>query len=423
MRKLDLLRMTGKNISRTRVFFTANIIAIGVGIILVVIMLSVSTAIKNYSRDLIREETSALAIEISVNPLSFGTLPLTQENLAILSNHTKISRIVPLVQGVFLDLSHQGNSKTTISLWSTIGADDPELVRLQWVAGDINTLPKKQPNYIVVPEQIVQELGVLPTANLLHSPVTLTLVRRKDGEEQKTELQLFVTAIARKTRFFRCYAPLPVLEQIKNWQNWKLDHIYILGTSTTPPPALPLRIIEPMVYESALVYLHKLEDVASMRDLLEKKGYRTASLLDAIKRYGEIASIITIILGIIGSVSLLTGSVSIFNATYASVLRRFKEIGIFKTYGATPAVILSIILSEIALTALTAGTIGYLLGKMICHVIQNTLLLNSKFNLLQTSIGLFVFVELLALGICILAGLWPALKAAKLNPIEAIRYE
>lgn len=415
--------MTGKNISRTRVFFTANIIAIGVGIILVVIMLSVSAAIQGYTRDLLRTETSALAIEISVNPLSFGTPPLTRENLAILSRYTHVTRVVPLIQGVFAELSYQGGSKTTISLWSTIGTDDPELVRQQWLHGKIQDIKKYGDNYIVVPEPIVQELGISPTANLLDKPVTLTVIRRKEGREQSDQLQLFVAAVARETRFFRCYAPLTVLEKIKKWQNWKIDRIYIPGTPDNPPPEQSTGELTPVVFESALVYVHQLEEVTRVRELLEKKGYRTASILDAVKRYEEIAAIIAIILGIIGTISLLTGSVSIFNATYASVLRRYKEIGIFKTYGATPAMILSIILTEIAATALTAGTVGYLLGKSICQLIQDTLLANSKFNLMQTSIGLFLFVELLALGVCILAGLWPALKGAKLNPIEAIRHE
>lgn len=423
MRKLDLIQTTGKNIARTHVFFTANIISIGVGIILVVIMLSVSAAIKNYSRDLLREETSALAIEIAVNPLSFGTPPLTRENLEIISRHANVSLVVPLVQGVFAELSHQDSSKTTISLWSTVGKGDPELARLQWLHGNIRDLDRYQNNYIVVPEQIVLELGISPASHLLDKPVTLSVIRRKQGEEQTGTLQLPVIAVARQTRFFRCYAPLPVLEKIKKWQNWKIDQIYIPGTPTGPPPGKIPTEPQPMVFESALVYVHKLEDVAPMRDILENKGYRTTSILDAVKRYEEIASIITIILGIIGSISLLTGSVSIFNATYASVLRRFKEIGIFKTYGATRSMILSIILTEIAITALTAGTIGYFIGKIICKLIQDTLLVNSKFNLLQTSFGLFLFVELLALIVCILAGLWPALKGARLNPIEAIRHE
>jgi ABC-type lipoprotein release transport system permease subunit len=409
--------MTGKNISRTRPFFIANIIAISVGILLVVVMLSLSTAIDSYSRDLIREETSALAIEISINPLSFRTPPLTTENLKNIENHGTVSTVVPLVQGIFAELSHKDGSKTTISLWSTTGKTDPELTRLQWRHGSVDTLKQQQNNYIVVPGKIVEELGVYPASNLLGKRITLTVNRRKEGREEAIPLQLTVIAIVKKTRFFRCYAPLPLLMEIKAWQEWKTHSI------NSPQASGDNSYHGKRTVESALVYVKKLEHVTPFREILEKKGYSTASILDTVKRYEEISSTITIVLGTIGLIALLAGSLSIFNATYASILRRIKEIGIYKTYGATRSMILSLILAEIAITALAAGAIGYLLGRVVCKVIQDVFLVNSRLDLLQTSFGLFLLAEGLAIVVCILAGLGPALKGARLNPIEAIRHE
>lgn len=409
--------MTGKNISRTRPFFIANIIAVSVGILLVVVMLSLSTAIDSYSRDLIREETSALAIEISINPLSFGAPPLTTENLKNIENYGTVSTVVPLVQGIFAELSHKDGSKTTISLWSTTGNIDPELTRLQWRHGGIDAIKQQPSNYIVVPGKIVEELGVYPASNLLGKQVTLTVNRRKEGREGTIPLQLTVVAIAKETRFFRCYVPLQLLKEVKKWQEWKIDFI-------NPPEASDGNSFDDKtVFESALVYVKKLEDVTPIREILEKKGYRTASLLDTVKRYEEISSTITIVLGTIGLIALLAGSLSIFNATYASILRRIREIGIYKTYGATRSMILSLILTEISITALAAGAIGYLSGRVVCKVIQDVFLVNSRLNLLQTSFGLFLLAEGLAIFVCILAGLGPALKGARLNPIEAIRHE
>jgi ABC-type lipoprotein release transport system permease subunit len=415
--------MTFKNIARTRVFFTSNIIAISVGIILVVIMLSVSSAIKNYARELVREETSALAIEISVSSQSFGTPPLTRKNLDKLSKHQAISRAIPLIQGVFADLSHQGGNKTTISLWSTIGETDPELTRLQWQHGNNHEITKYNDNYIVIPQRTAEEMGVSRPSELVSKPITLTVIRRKGGREEYESIHLYVAAIARKTRFYRCYAPLSVLEKIRKWQQRKLDQIHIPGTTTLPPSTTETPQTKPMIYESALVYVNTMEDVAPLRRELEKQGYRTVSILDTVKRYEEIAGVLAIILGFIGTISLLTGSVSIFNATYASVFRRIKEIGIFKTYGATKWNILSLILAEISVTALLAGLIGYALGIMFCKIVQDAFLAGTKLDLMQTGWGLFLFVELLALMVCMGAGYWPARKGAKINPIEAIRHE
>lgn len=421
VKKSDLFRMVVKNISQTRPFFFANIIAIGVGILLVVVMLSVSTAVKNYSRELIREETSALAIEVAVEQYSFDTPPLTGTILKILENIEHVTRAVPLVQGIFAEISYQKGTKAHISLWSTIGETDPELTRLKWKYGDLHSIGAGTTEYLVVSEDTLHDLEIPSSTNVRGQPITLTVTRFKDTRKEHLHINLKIAAVAKRTRFHRCYAPLSLLSRVLKWQNWEIDTIKSINQTSGNNQSNEED--EQMVFESALVYVKKIENVAPVRKVLEEKGYQTASLLDTIKQYEEIAFIITIILGIIGFIALFTGSVSIFNATYASVLRRIKEIGIYKTYGATGPTIFSLILGEIAITALVAGTFGYLLGKFFCKVIQDIFLINTPLDLTQTSFGLFLFVEVLALAICILAGIKPALKGARLNPIEAIRHE
>ena len=420
MKKTDIIRMVWVSISQNRPFFIANIIAISVGILLVVVMLSVSLGVSQYAENLLKDETAALAVEISVNPLPYQTPPsLTMENLKEFHRNPNITSVVPLVQGIFAELSYGDNNKTTVSLWSTIGAEDPELKRLEWVQGNLQNVGQTQLHYIIIPEQIAQEMGIYPASKLLGKLINLNVTRVKENLRQPHIIPLTVTAIAKKTRFYRCYIPLPMIKEIWEWQNWKIPNLEISDGKLHEKAAA-----DNIPFDSALIYVKSIDKVDEVRKLFKDKGYQTSSILDTIRRYREISFTVTLVLGIIGLISLFTGSVSIFNATYASVLRRIKEIGIYKTYGAAQPTILALLLTETSITGALAGIIGYIGGGSVCKLVESLFLgENSNLDITQTAKWLFLMAVALAVVVCILASIGPALKAARLNPVEAIRHE
>jgi putative ABC transport system permease protein len=106
------------------------------------------------------------------------------------------------------------------------------------------------------------------------------------------------------------------------------------------------------------------------------------------------------------------------NMMLTSVTERTREIGLRKAVGAKNKEILSQILTESVLLTFLGGVIGILLGWLISLGI-------SKFAQISTQVSLFSII--LAFSVCagigIFFGYWPAKKAARLNPIEALRYE
>lgn len=130
----------------------------------------------------------------------------------------------------------------------------------------------------------------------------------------------------------------------------------------------------------------------------------------------SIVSFITYALGGIAGISLLVGGIGISNIMLVSVTERTREIGLRKALGATPADILSQFLIESTILSLIGGGIGVLLGTLGSQAIS---------QFLSTTVTLWSV--LLAFGfsaaIGIIFGSIPAYRAAKLNPIEALRYE
>lgn len=125
---------------------------------------------------------------------------------------------------------------------------------------------------------------------------------------------------------------------------------------------------------------------------------------------------ITIALGGIAAISLLVGGIGIMNIMLVSVTERTREIGLRKAVGATPRDILLQFLIEAIFLSLTGGAIGILLGT------AGSLALRS---FVQTSVTLWsvVLASGFSAAIGIIFGVAPAIRASRLDPIEALRYE
>ncbi|MFH0835592.1 MAG: FtsX-like permease family protein, partial [Candidatus Micrarchaeota archaeon] len=131
-----------------------------------------------------------------------------------------------------------------------------------------------------------------------------------------------------------------------------------------------------------------------------------------------------VILGI-AAISLLVGGIGIMNTMYTSVLERTKEIGIMKAIGARNGDILTIFLIESASLGLFGGIIGVLLGAGLSKIaevmaIQAT---GSTYFVAAISTDLVVGALLFSTIIGSIAGLLPARQAAKMKPVDALRYE
>ncbi|MCL2332551.1 MAG: ABC transporter permease [Actinomycetia bacterium] len=132
----------------------------------------------------------------------------------------------------------------------------------------------------------------------------------------------------------------------------------------------------------------------------------------------SITGILTTLLAAIASISLVVGGIGIMNMMLTSVTERTREIGLRKAIGATPGnITLQFLVEAIVLTSL-GGVIGVLLGWLISVIVNATGTLTTKVT--ATAV-------LLGVGVCMLIGIvfgfYPAHRAAKLDPIDALRYQ
>jgi putative ABC transport system permease protein len=139
---------------------------------------------------------------------------------------------------------------------------------------------------------------------------------------------------------------------------------------------------------------------------------------DFLNTLGETTQVFSLLLAGIAAVSLLVGGIGIMNIMLVSVTERTREIGIRKALGASRKTILLQFLIEAVVLCILGGLVGILIGGGGATVLSRSFNWNVDVSLVSVALA-FAF----SAGVGILFGVWPARRAAALDPIQALRYE
>lgn len=178
------------------------------------------------------------------------------------------------------------------------------------------------------------------------------------------------------------------------------------------------------VVENARLILREQHGIYNPEGDLAKDDFKVMSQVDAANMLTQVTGALTAFLSSIAAIALIVGGIGIMNIMLVSVTERTKEIGLRKAVGARNKDIMNQFLIESITLTLLGGTIGFLGGTSFSFVASVVI---SK--LLKTNWGFAIPVSavVLAFGVAAIVGLvfgiYPAKKAAKLNPIEALRHE
>jgi putative ABC transport system permease protein len=151
----------------------------------------------------------------------------------------------------------------------------------------------------------------------------------------------------------------------------------------------------------------------------DEDDFTIVTQADLISAFGEVTGVLTIFLGAIAGISLLVGGIGIMNIMLVSVTERTREVGLRKAIGAKRRDILWQFLIEATTLSLLGGALGILLGAMGARLIAG---FQPDLPVAVTPDSVFLATGVSA-AIGLFFGMYPAMRAAALNPIDALRYE
>jgi putative ABC transport system permease protein len=225
-------------------------------------------------------------------------------------------------------------------------------------------------------------------------------------------------------------------EPYGGWRNFARGRVFIPNAVAEKLNVLQMSSLRDAVaangapsYQSLLVRVKKPGDAQAVQDAINKMGFTTWSALDATKGLQRFFVVLDLFLGIFGSLAVAVASLGIINTLVMAILERRREIGIMKAIGASDGDVKSLFFAEAAVMGMAGGAFGVALGWLIGRAINfgtNIYLTRRDLpaeNLWIVPWWLVVSAILFAVLVSLVSGLYPAARAAKLDPVQALRYE
>jgi len=263
-----------------------------------------------------------------------------------------------------------------------------------------------------------QELPTSP--DLLGQTLKLILIKYdQDGNEIRKSVPLRIVGILQESKGEADYSVYISLDDVTSFNEWMMGRRINRNRDG---------------YNQLVVNVENVDQVLEVSDQITQQGYQAYTPQSYVQGINSFFLILQVIFGGVGAIALLVAAIGIANTMAMAILERTREIGLMKAVGATNRDVLSIFLGEASGIGFIGGLGGVLLGWSAGQVI-NVLALSylagqsaqqggpPPSTAVYTPLWLPAFALIFATLIGLLSGLYPALRAATMVPVTALKYE
>lgn len=442
MKPLDLIRLVINNLNRRKARVGLTAIGVVIGTAAVVILVSLAIGLQMNATEQLYGigDLSQIYVYPNYGGEYFSSGPVmgggggggTPQDIKRLTNSAlKDLRAIPNVQAVipreYLNANMMLKYKRLVGYSGIYGigtnnlADlglkakqgTTELTRSTVVIGSMVAQNFSDPNW-----KPGQELPVPP--ELFDQQLQITLLKYdNEGNELRRNYSVRVAGVLSESGSEADWSIFLPLEQVKVMNEWSM------GTRID---------YNRTGYNEVLVKVVNADKTLEVRDQIIALGFQANTMLDFVQGINNFYKVLQVVLGGVGAIALLVAAIGIANTMAMSILERTREIGLMKAVGATNRDVLSLFLGEAAGIGFIGGLggvlIGWLAGQAL-NVIAVVYLAQQAASqggippsvAVYTPLWLPVFVLLFSIFIGMLSGLYPALRAATMIPVLALKYE
>jgi len=420
----DLARTSFGNLGRHPVRTILSAVGVTVGILTIVTMLSLGVGVQ---QEIVQQFKGAGLETVNVSPVTEERSPYTafaEPRRTVLITPALVEEIrarddvvevsprvnVPWGARVFLQIGGERLSVRVTVPQTIWGMSDPFTKPPEILAGE--ELTNEDQGEIVVTATALEGLGFEGQAefeSMIGQEVSLTL------EAPRGDTQAFpfrVVGVMEGSEYFGALISLADSVALKAW--WYNDP----------------DILEHEGYDLLTIKAASLNDATQIVEQLQERGFEVQSLRTILDMINRAMVVLQTMLGSVGGLALFVASIGIANTMVMAVYERTREIGILKAIGASPGDIRGLFMAEAAFIGLVGGIVGTIGGWLLGLGLNRLILAILRWQEVPMEGTFFVVTGwLVALALVfatvvgLLAGLYPAARAARLDPLEALRYE
>ncbi|MDO8513747.1 MAG: ABC transporter permease [bacterium] len=404
MRNYSIIIFAWKNLwsHRMRAFLTIG--AVTIGIASIVFLVSIAFGLQQLVTNQVANFDAYTTMDIPSANLKTGKI-----NAEAIARIREVNHVVSVDQ--IVDLAgriRMSNQKSTTE--TIVEAVEPNYFRVaDLLINEGHSFEKTSKNQVVVNKALVKFLGLTPKLeSLSQKPLVLDLIIPRD---------------------LRAYDAIdgPTVKTIE-----RLTVVGLINDNLNPMIYIPLSLADSygVVNRTSLkLKIDYRESEETVRKSIENIGFSTEYVGDTVKQIEQVFALFRLVLGGFGLVALVVAALGAFNTLTISLMERIREVGLLKTLGMKKKEIFKLFIVE----SLTIGFMGGIFGVLLSMVIGHGLNIFLRYLAIRAHADVVViyaytplfvlFVILGAIVIGFFTGFYPAYRAIKTKPLDALRYE
>lgn len=395
MKMIDVLRVAYSTFANNKMRTLLTIFGVSIGIGTIIFLVSIGYGLQNVTIGEIQSIKALTTYNVTTG--SSSILALNDDNIAKIK---AIKNVVSVDSLLSMSGQIELEKKKTDSLVNAASAQYTDLESPKISFGDI--YKSDDDNKIIVTEVVANAFNIKP-ADLIGKTVTVYFYIPNPLDEKNTTLaqkDYQVSGIIKDTSAAYLYLPIGTISIPKN-------------TS----------------YSAVKAKVKDDKTMSGVKEELARMGFKASSIGDRISEMNRIFNIAKIILLIFGAIALIVASIGMFNTLTISLLERTRDIGIMKALGASDRSIYLIFLAESTLISLAGGICGIILALILGTAlnifvsVMATRAGGDKVAVFQPPILFVIIIFIFSFIVGFLTGLYPSRRAAKIDPLDALRYE